>query len=89
MPLATSLISLVGPVVSKILVQLGIGAITYVGMSDTLSAILLNAKTQFLGLDPVYLQLMAIGGVPQGLGMISGAMTARLAYSQTKKFVIK
>lgn len=89
MPLAPWLISLVGPVIAKALVQLGLGAITYVGMAETLSYLLTTAKSSFLGIDPVYLQLLAVAGVPQGLGIISGAMVARIAFAQTKKFSLK
>ena len=69
----------VGPLAIKILIALGISAVTFVGV-DTVSAQLIGYVTSgYSGLPVATLQIFGLAGVGQGLGLILGAFNARLA----------
>lgn len=76
---AAWLLELAWPVVKRVLVALGIGAISYSGLS------LLGSQVQGLvqgywgGLPAVALQLLTLGGFSQAVGILLGALSARIA----------
>lgn len=78
MPLAAWLLALVPGLVSRVLVALGISAVTITGVSAVLGAV----KNQFI--DGMYalpsgiLDVFLLSGGGVGLGMIFGAFTTRL-----------
>ena len=74
------LIAAVWPLARKVLVMLGIGIITYAGLTTLLNS-LINAAVQNWGqLTGAALQLSSLGGIPQMLGIIAGAMVARVTF---------
>lgn len=86
---ARFLISIAGPMAKEILLKLGIGIVTYTGIKESLDFLIDSAKGSFLGIDSGILQLLSIGGISTALGIISGAMAARVAQSTVKKFILK
>jgi len=89
MPLVTWLIAMAWPVAKEVLVQLGISFITYEGVSTLLDSLLSSAQSAYESGDSVLLAYLSIAGVPTGFGIISGALTARVARFATKKFILK
>jgi hypothetical protein len=74
------LVSMAWPIAKQVLVALGIGTISYVGLSalaGQAQAAVLDAWGQLGG---SVLQLATLGGIPQSIGIILGAINARLAF---------
>ena len=82
MPLAAFLISMVTPLVGRILLSLGFSVVTVTGMTLVITTV----RDQFLTLanqmpaDMLNVFLLAGGGV--GFGMLMGAVTTRVVIRQ-------
>jgi Protein of unknown function (DUF2523) len=75
---ATLLISLIGPMALRVLTVLGLGTLTFTGVTQALQS-LIDLATASWGTVPAdVLALASIAGIPQCLGIICGAMTARV-----------
>ncbi|ASL74984.1 DUF2523 family protein [Ralstonia pseudosolanacearum] len=85
MPLAGFLMALVGPLARQLLVSLGIGLITYVGLDAAVSAALGAAKSSLAGMPAVAAAILARGGVFTGLSIIAGGITARISMITLKR----
>ncbi|MFC0398595.1 DUF2523 family protein [Paraburkholderia rhizosphaerae] len=89
---ATWLLALVQPVIVQALIALGVGIMTVTGID-----LAINTAMQWLtgavgGLGADLANVLAIGGVFQGVGYIGGAISARVAMagaSSFKKFFFK
>lgn len=84
--LGTWLLAIVGPAARKVLVALGIGTLTYVGMDAALNAALGAAKAAWGGMPADVASLVAIAGVNTAASILAGALTARLALEVAKRF---
>jgi Protein of unknown function (DUF2523) len=88
MSLTSLLMSLVGPMVFRALTLLGIGTITFTGVTTALQGLIDIATNNWSSLTADVLALASIAGLPQAVGIITGAMTARVgmwvAVSATK-----
>lgn len=74
------LLSIAWPLVKKVLVMLGIGLVSYAGLS-AIGAEIQNAVLSNWGmLGGAVLQIATLGGIPQSIGIILGALNARIAY---------
>jgi hypothetical protein len=78
MPLAAWLMTLAGPLVLRVLTVLGIGTITFTGVTTGLQSLIDLAVTNWASLSVDILGLAGIAGIPQAIGIICGAMTARV-----------
>jgi hypothetical protein len=73
------------PIAKKVLLALGIGYATYTGLSliaDQVKNEIISAWGQ---LGSASLQVLTLGGVPQSLGIILGALTAGAALMAAAK----
>jgi len=77
--LAAFLLSIAWPIAKKILVSLGIGWATYEGLSLLAGAVASQVTSAWGQLGGTTLQLLSLGGFPQALGIILGALAARAA----------
>lgn len=77
--LAAILMSLVGPMVLRALTILGVGLVTFTGVTAGLQGLVQAAQDNWGALPAAMLGLASLAGVPQALGIIVGAMTARVA----------
>ncbi len=73
------LLSAVGPLALRILVSLGIGIVTFTGVDTALSGLITQAQANWSGLSADVLGLAAVAQIPACLGLIAGAMTARVS----------
>lgn len=89
MPLASWLLSIATPIAVRVLAQLGVGIVSYVGVEAAVSQLISLARTSWAGLPSNVLQFMAIGGFNTALGIIAGGVTARLALLLFKRFYLK
>jgi hypothetical protein len=78
MNFATLLMGLVGPMAIRVLTILGIGTMTFTGVTTALQGLIDMAVQSYGGMSADVLALAGIAGIPQGLGIICGAMTARV-----------
>ena len=78
--LAVWLMSMVGPLAKKILVVLGIGTISYAAMTPLLNSLINHAKTSYGQIGGALAQFLALAGIPEVFGIISGALLARLSF---------
>lgn len=77
--LASFFMSMAGPLAMRVLIALGVGTITFTGVTAALQGLITQAQTNWSSVGAAVLQLASLGGVPDGLGIIAGAMTTRVA----------
>jgi len=68
------------PLVRKVLVMLGIGLITYGALTTLVNSVIGYAVSNWGQLTGAALQLSSLGGIPQFLGIVCGALVARVAF---------
>lgn len=85
---ATWLLSMAGPLVLRVFTTLGLGVMTFTGVTASLQGLIDMATSNWASMGADILALASIAGLPQALGIICGAMTARVgmwaAVSATK-----
>jgi hypothetical protein len=86
MPFAAFLMALVAPLARQILVSLGIGLITFVGMDAAIGGALSAAKSALAGLPAAVTAVMAMAGFFTAFSIIAGAMVARVSLISLKRF---
>lgn len=78
--LAAWLLSMVVPIVQRVMIALGLGTIAYTGLA-ALASTLTNAVVASWGqMSASMIAIATLGGIPQSVGIILGALSARLAY---------
>lgn len=89
--LAAFLIGMVGPLVLRALTMLGIGIMTFTGVTALVQGLIDLAVNNWASLPSDVLALASIAGVPTCLGIICGAFVARtgmwIAVSATRWIV--
>lgn len=75
------LLSMVVPILSRVLAALGLGTITYTGLSALGAQIEALVVAQWGQVGGDILAIATLGGIPQALGIILGALAARLAFA--------
>lgn len=76
--LVTLLMGLAGPMVLRALLVLGIGTVTFTGVTASISGLMGSAVNSWAAMPYAVLQLASLGGVPEGLGIVCGAIVARV-----------
>ena len=84
--LGTWLVGLAGPIARQILVSLGIGVVTFVGLDTAVSSALGAAKAALAGMSGDALQIVALGGGFTALSIIAGGITAGISMIALKRF---
>jgi hypothetical protein len=69
----------VGPLAIRALVAIGFSAVSFAGVSSGFAALVSYSQTQWSAMPTAVLQLATLAGVPAGIGLVIGAMTARIA----------
>lgn len=70
----------VGPLVRRGLVAIGVGVISYAALTALVNSIVSHAVSNWGQLTGAILQLCSLGGIPTVLGIITGAIVARVTY---------
>lgn len=78
------LASVATPIAQRVLAGLGMGVVTYVGLSAVMSQIQSGVLSNWALLPPVASQLLALSGVPQAIGIMLGGLAARFSMLQLK-----
>ncbi len=84
---AKMLLSLVGPVLARILVSLGVSLVTMVGLVAAVATLKATVVGKLAGLPVVTLQLGGLFGLWIILGMFFGSLTFIMAWKATKGFM--
>lgn len=90
--LAAWLMSLVGPLLIQALIAVGVGVLTVGGFDVALNQAISWIDTGVSGLPSDMANVLALGGVFQGMSYIVGAFSARvtmIGLSAAKRFIIK
>lgn len=78
MSIASLLMALAGPMALRVLTVLGIGTLTFTGVTEGLQSLIMAAQTNWDTIGADLLGLASIAGIPQGIGIIFGAMSGRV-----------
>lgn len=85
MNFAALLAGLAWPMVSRVLVAMGLGVVTYTGASLALTTATGAAKAAWSGMTADVLQLLAMAGIFQSMSIIVGGIAGGLAFMTFKK----
>jgi hypothetical protein len=83
---AAFLAGAVGPLAKKILLALGIGTITYTGLQEAFDAASDQIIANYGAMSGGTLALVDLAGVGQAIGIILGAIAARVAMIALARF---
>lgn len=72
------LINLVGTLVGRVLVALGVSVVTYTGLNASLDALKAQAVASFSALPPEVLSMLSMMRVGQCISIVSSAIAARM-----------
>lgn len=78
--IAVWLAALLPSLVGRVLAALGLGVVTMTGFMVAWSSLRGYILQNFEGLPTAMMQLAALAGVGEGLGILLGAITAKVAY---------
>lgn len=73
------LASAVGPLAIRALVAIGFGVVSFTGVTQAFTGLVTYATSSWSSLPVSVLQLATLAGIPQALGMVFGAMLARVS----------
>ena len=73
------LLTIAGPLALRVLLALGIGTLTFTGVDTAFGALVTSVTNSYGGLPAAVLQLVSLASIPAALGLVLGAMNARIA----------
>lgn len=74
----TMLMGLAGPLVLRALTAIGLGTLTFTGVTVALQGLIDIAVSNYASVPSDVLGLAGVAGIPQCIGIICGAMVARV-----------
>jgi hypothetical protein len=80
------LMALAGPLARQVLISLGIGLVTFVGLDAAVTAALSAAKSNLGQMPAAAAAILARGGVFTAMSVIAGGITARMSMMVLKQF---
>lgn len=75
---ASWLLSLCGPLILRALTVLGLGTLTFTGVTVALQGLIDMAVNNYASVPSDVLGLAGVAGIPQCIGILCGAMVARV-----------
>lgn len=87
--LATWIAALVGPLAWRVVGALGLGVVVYTGIDTAIVSGLDAARNAWGAFGGSAADLVALSGINTALGIIAGAITARVSLMILKRFVVK
>lgn len=86
------IVSILGPLVIKIIAAAGFTAVTYTGVTLLMNQLISSAQGSWSAMPVAVLQLLTLSGIPAVMGLIFGAYAARVtmwAAGGAAKYVLK
>ena len=87
--MGTWLVGLAGPIITRMLLAIGVGTVTYAGLSAAIGAAISAAKTAYGGMTGDVASIVALSGFGDALGIIAGAIVTSVSLVALKKFAAK
>lgn len=87
--LAAWVLAMVGPIAMRVLSALGIGWLTFEGVSVLADAAVASAQGAWGGLSGAVLAMAGLVGLSDALGIMCGGLVARVALVSVKGFLGK
>lgn len=87
--IAAWLASISWPIVSRVMLALGIGTVTYTGADSALSSALEAGKVAFSGMASDMLALLAMAGFFDAMAIMSGGLVSGLSWLVLKNFALQ
>lgn len=84
--LASLILALTGSVAARVLTSLGIGLVTYIGLDQLAGAVTSQVQASYGSMPASVIQFLGLAGVGQAIGILLGALTARVAMVATKRY---
>ncbi len=84
-PLGAFLAAAVSPLAKKVLASLGLGILSFTAVTTALNAAIGMAQSYFTGLPSMIFGLAGLAGIGTGMGIIAGAMVARVTFNTLKR----
>ena len=73
------------PIVKRVMTSLGLGVISFAGVSVALNAAINMAKSYYTGMPQYIFALAGLGGVGEALGIVAGALIFRIGMTSFSK----
>lgn len=89
MNIAAFLMGMVKPIISQIMLSLGLSVVTYVGLDAVMTQLNNYIQSNMSAMPASVAQLLALAGFPEAMGIIVGAFTFRLAMNSLKRIEFK
>ncbi|MFM5655606.1 DUF2523 domain-containing protein [Aeromonas veronii] len=89
MNIAAWLLSIAGPIVTRVLIQLGIGVVSYAAVITAVNSLISSARGNYNNIPTDIASVFAIAGFNDAFGIIVAAIAARLSVQVWKRFQIK
>lgn len=92
MTIVAWLLAAIGPLAIRALLTVGFTSVVFTGVTELINALIVTAQTNWAAMPAAVLQLSALSGVPESLGMVFGALVARSTMWVTvsaARFVLK
>ncbi|WP_323897717.1 DUF2523 domain-containing protein [Aeromonas allosaccharophila] len=89
MNIAAWFLSIAGPIVTRVLIQLGVGVVSYAAVVAAVNTLISRARGNYDNLPSDILQVFAIAGFNDAFGIVVAAIMARLSIQVWKRFQIK
>ena len=89
MNIAAWLLSIAGPIVTRVLIQLGVGVVSYAAVVAAVNTLISRARGNYDNLPSDILQVFSIAGFNDAFGIVVAAIMARLSIQVWKRFQIK
>lgn len=86
---AALLVGIASPVARQVLVALGFGFVTYVGLDTAITGAMNAAKASYGNIAAFPAAIIAMSGMNTAMGIVAGAIVARLSFVQLKKLIPK
>lgn len=77
--LAAWLMSMIAPMVVRGLIALSFTAVTFTGVTELTASLVTSAQSSWSAMPVAVLQLVTLSGIPEVMGLLFGALTARVA----------
>lgn len=87
--MASFLMALIGPLAKKLLISLGFALVSYAALISAVNAAISAVKSSYSGISVDVLSLIELAAVDNGIGIILGAVVARVAFTYTTKLALK
>lgn len=82
---ATFLLGITSPIVTRVLTTLGIGIVSFTGLSAVLTLVSNTIQADFNSLPADVVAIVFLSGLPQGMAIILSALSARIGMMQLSK----